>query len=51
MITLLLFFAVICFLLAVLSAIVPRLGAVPWVALGLLFWVLTVFLPRVMTIS
>jgi hypothetical protein len=41
----LLVLAAICFALAVVSGFVPRLGMIPWLALGLLFWVLTALLP------
>jgi hypothetical protein len=32
--------AAICFLVAVVAAYAPRLSFVPWVPLGLFFWVL-----------
>jgi hypothetical protein len=43
--TFLLLLAVICFAVAVVAHFVPKLGFLPWIALGLFFWALTAFLP------
>lgn len=47
MITLLLVLGAICFFLAVLAHFIPQFNVFPWVPLGLLFWILTVLLPRI----
>lgn len=45
MITLLLFLGAVCFFLAFLGSFVPQINVINWIALGLLFWILTALLP------
>lgn len=44
--TVLLLLGAICFLLAFISGFAPRLGVIPWLPLGLFFWILTELLPK-----